>query len=84
MQSVFIPVFHIFSADHQRAAQVLAKNLHAERGETADEIKRWEHLQSLSLFLYLTQSCLVVYVCLGDVPGGDRGDPGCDRAIPVH
>lgn len=21
---------------------------------------------------------------LGDVPGGDRGDPGCDRAISVH
>lgn len=29
-------VIHIFSADHQRAAQVLAKNLHAERGETAE------------------------------------------------
>lgn len=29
-------MIHIFSADHQRAAQVLAKNLHAERGETAE------------------------------------------------
>lgn len=41
MAAVFIynHVFHILSADHQRAAQVLAKNLHAERGETA-EIKK--------------------------------------------
>lgn len=28
-----INVFDIPLADHQRAAQVLAKNLHAERGE---------------------------------------------------
>lgn len=38
MAAVFISinVLDIFSAsDHQRAAEVLAKNLHAERGEQA-------------------------------------------------
>ena len=25
-----------------------------------------------------------VWMCLGDVPGGDRGDSGRDRAISVH
>lgn len=35
MSAVFISinVIDIFSSDHQRAAEVLAKNLHAERGE---------------------------------------------------
>lgn len=39
----------------------------------------------------ITRSSPSVCVCilktrvsLGDVPGGDRGDPGCDRAISVH
>ncbi len=36
---IYINVLHIFSADHQRVAQVLAKNLHAERGERADNKK---------------------------------------------
>lgn len=38
MAAVFtsINVLDIFPADHQRAAEVLAKNLHAERGEKAD------------------------------------------------
>ena len=85
-------VFQIFPADHQRAAQVLAKNLHAERGEIAE--KCWEHLYIFFLsVLYLKHICVCVcarvcacvcgvcvgvYVRLGDVPGGDRGDPGCD------
>lgn len=32
---IYVNALHVFSADHQRAAQVLAKNLHAERGEAA-------------------------------------------------
>lgn len=55
MAAVFISinVLDIFSADHQRPAQVLAKNLHAERGEKADgkqKKKDNDIAQQLSLF----------------------------------
>lgn len=47
--------------------------------------------QRVFAFCGLSQMCcadkkVCVRVCLhsGDVPGGDRGDPGCDRAVSVH
>lgn len=51
MAAVFISinVLDIFPADHQRAAEVLAKNLHAERGEKADGEKDADISQQLPL-----------------------------------
>lgn len=46
--------FNVPLADHQRAAQVLAKNLHAERGETAPAAQKHVDWRSPNFFTFLT------------------------------
>lgn len=38
----------------------------------------------MNVFSSSKNVCIGVCVCSGDVPGGDWGDPGCDRAVSVH
>lgn len=63
---IYINVLHNFSADHQRAAQVLAKNLHAERGERAadkkDDISELLSLLTAETFPHVTLLFYNLYI----------------------